>query len=260
MDLQMKLVSDKFALTYDSPEIKSLPTWSVSDKQAFGTTLEPLVFIYNKRLLPADSVPKSHADLATLLAAKPALFKEKVTAYDPEKSGVGFMLMAQDARDSKEFWSFAKELGKAGSKYYTSAGAMIEKVASGEHLIAYNIFGSYALLKQKTDANIGIVYPADYTLGMSRVAFIPAKAKNPNAGKLFLDYVLSHRGQDIMANQSLLNSIRDDVDGIATAKALRKEVGDKLKPIPVDNTLLEDLEQKRRLELLNLWKQNGRAS
>jgi iron(III) transport system substrate-binding protein len=258
MDLQIKLVSDKNALQYESAEFNNLPSWSIYEKQAYGTTLEPMVMVYNKRLLPADAVPKSHADLVRIGKEKPDLLKGKLTMYDTEKSGVGFMLVTQDAKVWPQFWDLATVFGKTGGKYYTSAGAMIEKVTSGEHLIAYNIFGSYALLRQKKDPNLGFIYPSDYTLGMSRVAFISKGAKNPNSAKLFLDYVLSKPGQDIIANQSLLYSIRDDVEGPATAAALKKQLGDKLKPIPVNASLLDALDQKTRLATLSKWKQTAR--
>ncbi len=260
MDLQMKLVADKLALTYESPERAGLPAWAVADNQAYGTTLEPLVMVYNTRLLPADAVPKSHADLVKLLGAKAELLKGKVTCYDTEKSGVGFLLTTQDFGNWPQYWDLAAAFGKSGAKYYTSAGAMVEKVTSGEHLIAYNIFGSYALLKQQKSPELGIVYPSDYTLGLSRIAFISAKAKNPNAAKLFLDYLLSKRGQTILANQSLLFSIRSDVEGPATAGALQKQLGEKLKPIPVSAKLLEYLDPAKRLEVLSKWKQTARAS
>ncbi len=259
MDLQMKLVADGHAQVYESAETRHLPAWSVSEKKAYGTTLEPLVIVYNKRLLPADAVPQSHADLARLLKEKLQLFKGKASMYDAEKSGVGFLLSTQDFLNWPQFWDLAAAFGKSGAKYYTSAGAMMEKVASGEHLLAYNIFGSYALLRMKKDPNIGMVTPKDYTLGMSRVAFIPKAARHPNAAKLFLDYLLSKRGQTLMANQSLLHAVRSDVEGQATAAALHKELGDKLKPIPVSTKLLEYLDPGKRLEVLNKWKQTART-
>jgi iron(III) transport system substrate-binding protein len=259
MDLQMKLDADGYVQAYESAEIKHLPAWSVGDKRAYGTTLEPLVIVYNKRLLPADAVPQSHADLLRLLKEKSQLFQGKAAMYDAEKSGVGFMLIVQDFLNWPQFWDLAAAFGKSGAKYYTSAGAMMEKVASGEHLLAYNIFGSYALLRAKKDPSVGIVYPKDYTLGISRIALIPKAARHPNAAKLFLDYLLSKRGQNLMANQSLLHSVRNDVEGEATAATLSKELGDKLKPIPVSAKLLEYLEPGKRLEVLNKWKHTART-
>src|SRR5499426_16674 len=69
MDLQVKLVADGQALTYESPEIPSLPKWAVWQNQAYGTTYEPITFVYNKRLVPADDVAQDHSALLKLLAA-----------------------------------------------------------------------------------------------------------------------------------------------------------------------------------------------
>ncbi len=251
-DLQVKLAADGLALAYASPEIPNLPKWSVFDNMAYGTTYEAMVMVYNKSQVPAEDVPKSHADLTKLLQTKTAAYKGKVTAYDPERSGVGFLMMNRDVVADPKAWDLFKAMGAAESKYYTSAGAMIEKVGSGEHTIAYNIFASYGLLAAKKNPNLQMVFPSDFTLIVSRVAFIPAKAKHPAAGKLFLDYLLSKRGQEIVAKAELY-AIRSDVAGNETAKAVNEKLGDKIRPIPVSKELLETLEQSKRLEFLAKW-------
>jgi len=48
----------------------------------------------------------------------------------------------------------------------------------------------------------------------------------PTAWKLFLDYVYN-RGQNVVANAADLYSLRDDVDGEATAKGVAQLIGDK---------------------------------
>src|SRR5215510_4383841 len=70
MDLQVKLVDDGQAMTYASPEAGKLPQWAVYKNQAYGTTYEPAVFIYNKRLVAADEVPQDHAAFAKLINTK----------------------------------------------------------------------------------------------------------------------------------------------------------------------------------------------
>ena len=132
MDLQIKLANDGYIAEYKSPEADQLPPWAVWKNEAYGTTFEPLVFVYNKRLLKPDEVPQSHADLVKLLRSQKDRFKGKITAYDPERSGVGFMLMTQDARvDPALFDEAAKAYGAAGIKLYTSVGAMLERVSLG---------------------------------------------------------------------------------------------------------------------------------
>jgi len=255
MDLQIKLANDGYAAAYQSPEISALPSWAVWKNEAFGTTFEPIGFVYNKRLLKPEEVPQSHAELVKALNEKPERFKGKVTSYDPERSGLGFLLITQDERIDPTFTEAAKAYGKVGVKLYTSTGAMLERIQSGEHLIGFNMIASYALVRQKKDPSIGIVYPKDYTLVMSRIAIIPKASKNANAAKVFLDYLLSARGQDVIGNKAGLFSIRSDVQGVTTAAALEKSMGSSLKPIPVSPALLVYLDQSKRLEFLKKWQQ-----
>jgi iron(III) transport system substrate-binding protein len=254
MDLQMKLANDGYALDYPSPEAKKLPNWAVWKNEAFATTYEPIVFVYNKRLLKPEEVPQSHADLVKALKAHPDRFKGKLTAYDPERSGIGFLLITQDARLDPSFADTARAYGSVGVKLYTSVGAMLERIQSGEHLLGFNIFGSYAIARQRKDPSIGIVYPKDYTLVMSRIALIPKQAKHPNAAKVFLDYMISQRGQEQIANVALY-SVRPDVQGETTADALNQRMDGVLKPLPVGPSLLVYLDQAKRLEFLKQWQQ-----
>lgn len=256
MDLQLKLVIDGRAMSYASPEIPGLPEWAVFRNQAYGTTLEPFVIAYNQRLLPADAVPQSHDDLARVLREKQDVLRGKVTAYDPEKSGLGFLVMTQDQKAYPGFWDLAAGFGSNQINLYTSTGTMIEKISSGEHLLGYDIIGSYVLARMKKDPSIAMVYPRDFTVAFSRIAFIADKAPHPNAAKLFLDYLLSKRGQDVMANQSLLHAIRGDVEGEATAAALAKDLGPALRPIPVTADLVQGLEAATRQEFFNRWTQS----
>jgi len=253
MDLQVKLVADGYGMAYPSPEISALPKWAVWQDQAYGTTYEPITFVYNKRLVPADDVPQDHPALLKLISTKLDAYKGKVTAYDPERSGVGYLFVNQDVANWPQAWDLFKAFGKAGIRLYTSAGAMMERVTSGEHVIAYGIFGSYALGRSKKDPNLGIVMPKDYTLVTSRVAFIPKGAKNPNGAKLFLDYLLSKRAQTIVAGPAELYSLRADVEGEATLKQVEKLIGDKAKPVPIGPELLGTLDQKKRLAFLKQW-------
>ena len=255
MDLQVKLVNDGNALTYASPEIAHVPTWSVWKNEAFGTTYEPLAFVYNKRLLSGDEIPQSHADLLRVFTQKSDKLKGKVTTYDIEKSGVGFMLITQDSKFNPNFWEMVRALGAIGPRFQSSAGTMMERISSGENLLGFNIFASYATLRAKKDPTIGIVLPKDYCLVMSRVMFVSKTAKNPNAAKLWLDYTLSKRGQTIIANQAELGSIRPDVEGSMTEAGLAKTLGAVAKPIPVSPDLLAFLDQTKRLDFLKQWQQ-----
>jgi iron(III) transport system substrate-binding protein len=256
MDQTVKMISDGYALTYDSPESKSLPEWSLFQKQGYGTTFEPVGLVYNKRLLPAADVPKTHAEFLKLISDT-TRFQGKVTSYDIEKSGVGFLFLTNDIRiNEAQTWDIVKAMAAAGVRLQSSSGTMMERISSGEQVIGYNMFTTYAHARAKKDPNIGYTLLKDYTQVSSRVAFISKNAKNPNAAKLWLDYLLSKKGQSTLSTASELNSIRSDVEGETTASALTKEFGASLKPIAIGPGLLTYLDQTKRVEFLKTWRQN----
>ncbi|WP_377701393.1 ABC transporter substrate-binding protein [Pseudoduganella sp. UC29_71] len=256
MDLQMRLASDGHALKYKSVEASKIPGWAIWDDQAYGTTFEPAAIVYNKRLVDAKEVPQTHADFTKLI--QQPKFKDKVTTYDIEKSGVGFMFMTQDAKENPKFIDMENAFGVAKVRVQSSTGTMMERISSGENLIGYNVLGSYALVRAKTDPSIGVVLPKDYTLILSRVMFINKAAKNVNAAKLWLDFMLSHRGQTVIANESKLYAIRADVTGETTSADLIKQIGkDNVKPVPVHPIVLQFLGPAKRMAFLKQWKETA---
>ena len=255
MDLQIKLASEGYGLQYKSPEAAALPAWASMNNTAYGTTFEPAVIVYNKRQVTGDEIPQTHADFVKLLTTKTDKYKDKVITYDIEKSGVGFMFITQDAVANSKFWDLAKALGQVNVRVQSSTGTMLERVSSGENLLGYNVLGSYALVRAKKDPNLGVVIPKDYALVVSRVQFISKTAKHPNAAKLWMDYLLSKRGQTGIANDAKLYAIRSDVSGETTSAELTKEIGAGLKPLPVNTSLLTYLDQSKRLAFLKQWKE-----
>jgi iron(III) transport system substrate-binding protein len=253
MDLQVKLVDDGQALAYKSPESGKLPSWANYKDQAYGTTFEPTVFIYNKRLVTGADIPQDHEGFAKIINANAAKYKGKVTSFDIEKSGVGFMMAAQDEKYFPGLKELEKGFGATAYKVYSSTGNMLEKVSSGEHALGYNIIGSYAMVRAKKDPNLGVVLPKDYSLVLSRVIFIGKQAKNPNAAKVFVDYILSQRGQKKIGSEVELFSVRDDVDAEYTAGKLKQQMSN-LKPIPISSEITAYLDSKKRLEFINAWK------
>jgi iron(III) transport system substrate-binding protein len=252
MDLQMKLANDGYALRYASPEARRIPTWAVWKDEAFGTTYEPIGFVYNTRLLAAAEVPDSHAALVKALREQPERFRGKLAAYDPARSGIGFLLLTQAARTDPAFAEAAKAYGDAGVKLYATTAEMMRRVGAGEALIAVDAIGSYALAARRGDPSVGFVTPRDYTLVMSRIALVPRAAMHPSAAKVFLDYLLSLRGQQVLARAELY-AIRPEATGDATAAALARSLGASLRPIPVSPSLLVYLDRAKRAEFLRRW-------
>jgi iron(III) transport system substrate-binding protein len=254
MDLQMKLANDDYAARYKSPEIGSLPDWAVWRDTAYGTTFEPAVFVYNKHIVTGEDVPATHADIVRLLTTQRAKYAGNVTTYDIEKSAVGFLFATQDSRIQTNFWDLAHALGANAVELEANTSVMVQRIASGKDYLGYNLIGSYALTRARRDPSIGVVLPRDYTLVMSRIALVSKTAPHPNAARLWLDYLLSRRGQTVLSSHSELFSIRGDVPGEYTAATLRRELGSRQRAIAVAPPLLVFLDRSKQQEFLRRWR------
>jgi iron(III) transport system substrate-binding protein len=252
MDLQMKLANDGLAMFYESPEAANLPSWAVWRYEAFGTTLEPHVFVHDSERLPAP--PRSHAELARSLDKHALGGPGKVATYDPERSGAGYLLLTQDSRIDPGFSDAVRAYGWARTELHETTAGMIDRVLTGEVLLAFNVNGSYALQAKRKHPRLAVIYPEDYVLAASRIALIPKGAPHPNAARLLLDYLLSHRGQEVLAQRCSLFSIRPDVEGEMSAAALSRELGARLKPIHLGPSLLVYLDAVKRADFLKRWR------
>lgn len=255
MDLQMMLVQDGHAAHYDSPEAVHLPAWARWRDQAWGTTFEPVVFVYNKNLVTEAEAPRDRAEFAKLLAEHGDRFKGKVTMFDIAKSGVGYMFAVQDQAHGEGVKALLHALGRVGVKESGGTGEMLTKVNAGEYLLGYNLMGAYALVRSKKDLPaLGVVLPRDYTQVLSRVMFISQHAKHPNAAKLWADYLLSQRGQKIIGDALELFAVREDVDAEYTAAKLRDRIGTAARPIPIEPRIAASLEPTRQRDFIANWK------
>ena len=204
-------------------------------------------------MLPAELVPKTHADLARILKADQAKLDGKVATYDPEKSGVGFMFASEDEAHVQGYWDMVRAFGAAHGKVYGGSGSMREKVVSGEHLMAFNVVGSYAEDWAKADPNLGVGYLADHVTAFSRPILIPKGAPHPNAAKLFLDFTLSAAGQKALSDGGL-PAVRTDVPGTQNADTLAKTTGATLTPVPLSDKSTEYLDPKKRARFFREWR------
>jgi iron(III) transport system substrate-binding protein len=78
---------------------------------------------------------------------------------------------------------------------------------------------------------------------------IPKDAQNPDAAKLFLDYMLSRRGQSLLAGHQM-TPLRSDVSpGVGPQPS-----PDQVKAIRVGPALLVNLDQLKRTMFIREWR------
>ncbi|MGW8190978.1 ABC transporter substrate-binding protein [Sphingomonas hankookensis] len=246
MDLQAKLINDGYAQAYQSPEKPALPADAVWKNMGYGVTAEPVAFVYNRRLIPAGRVPRTHEAFEALLRAGRKPLTGKVATYDPARSNVGYLYLTEDYAITRDTRSLVQAMATTRPWLSPTTEPMLDAVADGRIAIAYNVVGPYALTAAKRDPRIGVVFPRDYTLVASRVAFIARNAQRPAGAKLFLDFLLSRTGQGLLAKQWLL-PVRRDV----RAPRLSAE---QQRPIRVGPGLLVNLDTIKRRRFLAEWR------
>ncbi|MEI7429633.1 MAG: ABC transporter substrate-binding protein [Betaproteobacteria bacterium] len=254
MNLQFKLVNDGYAAPHKSSETTALPTWAIWKGEAFGTTFEPIVIAYNKQLIALAEVPKTHAELVRFLREHPKQLHHRIATYDPRGSGLGYLLHTQDMEANPvSFWNLIRAFGRNDIILEPATADMLDHIAKGRATIGYNVLGSYALNRAASDPNIGIVLPSDYTLILSRIAFINRQAPHPKEARILMDYLLSQRGQTLL-NQTGLFSVRNDVStSDRLIVELRKQLGNAFRPIVISTGLLTYMDKMKRELFLGRW-------
>ena len=254
MDLQFKLVNDGYAVPHKSAETEALPAWAIWKGEAFGTTFEPVVFAYNKQLIALNDVPKTHAEFIRFVRDHSKRLRHQIATYDPRGSGLGYLLHTQDMEANPvSFWNLIGAFGRTDIILEPATAVMLDHIANGRAMLGYNVLASYALNRAASDPNIGIVLPSDYTLILSRIAFINRQAPHPKEARILMDYLLSRRGQ-ILLNQTGLFSVRDDVStSDSRVIELRRQLGNAFRPIVISTGLLTYLDKMKRELFLGRW-------
>lgn len=246
-DLQVKLVNDGCAQPHRSLPVAALPDGANWRDELFGVTEEPAVIVYNRDLVPPAEAPRSRFDLLDLLRPADSRYAGRVATYDIEASGLGYLFAFADSQQAATWGSLIEAFARSGAVATCCSAEIIDGVASGRYLVAYNVLGSYALARAATDPRLAIVAPEDYTLVLRRAAMIPKQAPNPTAAGLLIDFMLSDAGRTALAAAHLLFPFGTDDRLPADEDSLYR-------PIPLSPTLLLGLDQQKRAGFLARWR------
>ncbi|WP_439150245.1 ABC transporter substrate-binding protein [Sulfitobacter sp.] len=187
MDLQLKLTNDGFAQWLEEFEH---PDWAQWRSSLFAFTTEPAAIVINTAAFDGLPLPASRQDLIEVLRANPDLFDGKVGTYDVRLSGLGYLFATQDARASETFWRLMEVIGSLDAQLYCCSGAMIDDLAEGRILVAYNVLGSYALARADTEDVLTVILPSDFPTTMMRSALVSKSASDPGLAESFVSHLI----------------------------------------------------------------------
>ncbi|UNZ18222.1 extracellular solute-binding protein [Streptomyces sp. 891-h] len=190
------------ASDYRSPEKDHLPGWAELVPGVWTMSTDAVTLIYNRKTLDASQFPKGLRSLADIVEAKPSRFRGKIGVYDPTNA-YGYASNQGYTANVPGGWdTFRRVLPFTRPDH--SSGTLVEKVVSGEYDVSINLSGGVAIpAAEKSGGLLGWSYCAEGTVIMPRAASIVKTAPHPNAARLFLDFLLSARGQAAVAEGGL---------------------------------------------------------
>jgi iron(III) transport system substrate-binding protein len=260
MDLQIKLVNDGHAQAYESPHAAQLPRWAVWKYEAYGTTYEPVGLVYHRPSVTQAELPRTHEALTNLLRSDVPRFRGRVATYDIERAGLGFLIAAYDALATPASWELVKALGRCQASLHADTRSMLDEVAAGRSLLAYNVLGAYAESFARSHPQLGVAYLSDYTLVASRVAFIARRAPCTFGARAWLDHLLSPQGQQWLQDAGGFYGVRTDTPLPRPEQGLGRRLGDAARPIALGPGLMAHLDKSTHDALLKRWRREFTAS
>ncbi|WP_295854468.1 ABC transporter substrate-binding protein [uncultured Xylophilus sp.] len=250
MDLQVRLVNGGHAQPHASPATAALPAWARWRDEVFGFSYEPMVIACDTRRFGPGRLlgpaPATRQALLALLRDPARPLAGRVGTYDLASSGIGYLAATQDARIDGSAGALLAALADNRALRAPHAAVLLDALEQGGLALAYNVPGAYVQARIDAGAPLVMVLPQDYTLVIARTAVIPRTAPHPEEAKRFLDYLLSPRGQGVLANESRILPIRTDVPGV------RHPTG-ALRPIPLGPGLLVYQDRLKRARFLEAW-------
>ena len=173
---------------------KHLPANAVDEAGYWvATNLYVLTPGYNTDLVPKVAVPKSYEDLLD------PRWKGKIawnTAASPSAAG-GFVGVVLTSMGPEKGRAYLKELAKQNvAGIQVAARQVLDQVIAGEYAIALNIFNNHAVISAAKGAPSAWI-PLNPAMAVLSVISVTKDAPHQNAGKLFLEFLISEDGQKL---------------------------------------------------------------
>jgi iron(III) transport system substrate-binding protein len=199
-------------LTYPSQEDPYLPIWSKTGVGIYTISSDPLLIIYNKRLV--RNPPQTMADLAKL--AQTPSQANKIATYNVETNSNGFYInwfWSQYMMDNG--WQILAQLSKSNLVFNNSENEIIQAVSDGTLTMAYFVSSTAVFPRLPVYPDLGWTYIKDGQPIFLRNMAITQASRSPNSAKLFVDYILSQEGQMAIALGGL-TPYRSDIIDVST--------------------------------------------
>ena len=197
------LLQKGLAAPYNSPQRRFFRD-EFKDKEGYwtGTTVQASVIGYNTRLVSAKDAPKSYDDLLL-----PRWRGRKITMEAEAYEWFQAMLVLKGREKTLEF---IKNLRAQQPAFNRGRTLQAQLVAAGEYEVALELFNYRVEVLKNQGAPIDWVAPNPMVTNPSVVS-LAARAPHPNAGKIFIDFLLSAENASLIRQAGRIPA-RSDVE------------------------------------------------
>jgi len=174
-----------------------------ADKEGWvnGIYAQPRVFLYNTRMVARDKAPQSFDDLLS------PTWKEKMAMDTTDYDWLASLI---DFYGRSKALEYAGKLAKQQLNFRRGPTLLAQLAVAGEFPIVIDAFPEEVLQMKSAKAPADFVFSEPFVpVKTPTTVSISSGAPHPHAAALFVDFLLSKPGQDLLASQGRWASRRD---------------------------------------------------
>jgi iron(III) transport system substrate-binding protein len=228
-----RLRADGRLLAHPGADVAQLPPGVFDrDRTYFGTKLITTGIVYHA------SAPKKPASWKDLTAPEA---RGQVVMPSPLYSGAAAIHMAALTGHPPLGPRYYEDLAKNGAVAVRGNGAVASAVAGGQKM--YGVLVDFMALNAKAKGSpVEFVFPAEGVTAVTEPVAILKTARNPEAARALVDFILSRDGQALATRQGYLPARRD----VAPPPGFPRPDAITIIPVDIEAYLAKDEANKKR--------------
>lgn len=234
------LKADDMLASYQSPELEGIDSayYDTEDYMFTGTKILTSGIIYNTNNI--TEAPTSWNDLTT------EAYKSETIMPTPLYSGSAAYNLSVLKRTDGFGIEYYEALKANDIKVDKGNGAIQTAVVEGEK--SAGIIVDFMAIRSKLDgAPVEFVYPEEGSLVVTEPVALMSNAKNVENAKLFIDFILSVKGQELTAEIGY-TPIKE---GVAAPEGFRS--ADEIENVTIDITTLIEVKEDDKAEFTSIF-------
>jgi iron(III) transport system substrate-binding protein len=220
-------------LAHPAADVAQVPAGAVDrDRTYFGTKLITTGIVYNTA---APRKPASWRDLLTPEA------KGQVVMPSPLYSGAAAIHVAALVAHPALGLGYYESLARNGAIAVRGNGAVATQVAGGQKM--YGVLVDFMALNAKAKGSpVDFVFPAEGVTAVTEPVAILKTARNVEAARAFVDFLLSAEGQGLAVRQGYLPARKD----VAPPPGFPRVDAVRILPVDIESYLVNDQANKKK--------------